>query len=402
VSTAPAVSNPRRPLDGTTVVSLEQAVSAPFCTRQLADYGARVIKIERPGEGDFARHYDRAVNGLSSYFVWLNRSKESVTLDLTQTLARNALDALLSRADVFVQNLGPGAAGRLGLDWATLSERYPRLVVVDISGYGDGGPMANKKAYDLLVQAESGLLSVTGSPDTPSRCGVSIADIAAGMYAYSGTLMALLQRGHTGLGTRVSVSMLDALGEWMSQPFYFGHYGGAAPARTGASHPTIAPYGPHRAGDGRDVLFGIQNDREWTRFCADVLGAPQLARDERFADNTRRVANRVELTRIIEHTFAGFTADEVVERLDGATIANGRLNNVRAFAAHEQLRARERWRTIGTSAGDVDALLPPADLDGVDAVLGDVPDVGQHTESVLAELGYDRATIDRMRATEAI
>jgi crotonobetainyl-CoA:carnitine CoA-transferase CaiB-like acyl-CoA transferase len=377
-------------------------VSAPFCTRQLADYGARVIKIERPGEGDFARHYDRAVNGLSSYFVWLNRSKESVTLDLTQTMARGALDVLLSRADVFVQNLGPGAAGRLGLDWTTLSERYPRLVVVDISGYGDAGPMANKKAYDLLVQAESGLLSVTGSSDTPSRCGVSIADIAAGMYAYSGTLMALLQRGRTGHGTRVSVSMLDALGEWMGQPFYFGHYGGAAPARTGASQPTIAPYGPHRAGDGREVLFGIQNEREWTRFCADVLAAPQLARDERFADNTRRVTNRVELTRIIEQTFAGVSADEVVQRLDGAAIANGRLNDVHGFAAHEQLRARERWRTIGTSTGDVDALLPPADIDGVEALLGDVPDVGQHTEAVLVELGYDRATIDRMRATEAI
>jgi crotonobetainyl-CoA:carnitine CoA-transferase CaiB-like acyl-CoA transferase len=391
-----------RPLDGITVVSLEQAVSAPFCTRQLADYGARVIKIERPGEGDFARRYDGAVKGLSSYFVWLNRSKESVTLDLTQATARAALDALLARADVLVQNLGPGASGRLDLDYPSLSERFPRLIVVDVSGYGEGGPMSNRKAYDLLVQAESGLLSVTGSADTPSRAGVSIADIAAGMYAYSGTLMALIQRGRTGRGTRVGVSMLDALGEWMSQPMYFGRDSGVAPARTGASHPTIAPYGPHRAGDGLDVLFGIQNEREWTRFCADVLGAPELARDDRFADNTRRVANRGELTRIVEQSFATSSSAQVVQRLDAAGIANGRLNDVHAFASHEQLRARDRWRPVGTSAGRIDALLPAADLDGVDAVMGDVPAVGQHTESVLTELGYDRTTIEEMRATGAI
>jgi itaconate CoA-transferase len=391
-----------RPLDGITVVSLEQAVSAPFCTRQLADYGARVIKIERPGEGDFARRYDRSVHGLSSYFVWLNRSKESLTLDLAQPAARAALDSLLGRADVLVQNLGPGASGRLGLGWPDLSERFPKLIAVDISGYGDEGPMSNRKAYDLLVQAESGLLSVTGSEETPSRCGVSIADIAAGMYAYSGTLMALLERGRTGRGTRVGVSMLDALGEWMSQPFYFGRYGGTAPARTGASHPTIAPYGPHRAGDGRDVLFGIQNDREWTRFCTEVLGAPDIADDERFADNVRRVANRAELTRLIERAFATLTADDVVRRLNAAGIANGRLNDVHAFAAHEQLRARDRWRAVGTSAGAIDALLPPAQLEGVDIVMGAVPDVGQHTEAILTELGYDRARIDGMRAAGAI
>jgi itaconate CoA-transferase len=390
------------PLDGITVISLEQAVSAPFCTRQLADYGARVIKIERPGEGDFARRYDRSVNGLSSYFVWLNRSKQSVALDLVQPPARGALDALLTRADVLVQNLGPGAAARLGLDWATLSRRFPRLIVVDISGYGDGGPMTNRKAYDLLVQAESGLLSVTGSPDTPSRCGISIADIAAGMYAYSGTLMALLQRGRTGHGTRVGVSMLDALGEWMSQPFYFGRYGGMAPARTGASHPTIAPYGPHRTGDGRDVLFGIQNDREWTRFCANMLDAPELANDDRFADNSRRVANRDELTHIIERAFAALTVEDVVRRLDATAIANGRLNDVQGYASHEQLRARDRWRTVDTSGGEIEALLPPADLDGVDPVMGAVPAIGEHTESVLAELGYDHAAIESMRATGAI
>ncbi len=390
------------PLDGITVVSIEQAVSAPFCTRQLADYGARVIKIERPGEGDFARKYDRAVNGLSSYFVWLNRSKESVTLDVAQPAGREVIDRLLARADVFVQNLGPGAAARLGLDWPALSERFPRLIVVDISGYGEGGPMSDRKAYDLLVQAESGLLSVTGSADMPSRAGVSIADIAAGMYAYSGTLLALLERAKTGRGTRVAVSMLDALGEWMSQPMYFAKYSGAAPARTGASHPTIAPYGPHRAGDGREVLFGIQNDREWTRFCADVLGAPELARDERFADNPQRVANRIELTRMIERVFATMTVDDVVRRLDSAGIANGRLNDLHDFAAHEQLRARHRWRQIATENGGVDALLPPATLNGVDPTMHAVPRVGEHTDAVLAELGYDRATIDSLRAGGAI
>jgi itaconate CoA-transferase len=390
------------PLGGITVVSLEQAVSAPFCTRQLADYGARVIKIERPGEGDFARKYDRAVNGLSSYFVWLNRSKESVTLDVAQATGREVIDRLLSRADVFVQNLGPGAAVRLGLDWPTLSERFPRLIVVDISGYGEGGPMSDRKAYDLLVQAETGLLSVTGPADTPSRAGVSIADIAAGMYAYSGTLLALLQRAKTGRGTRVGVSMLDALGEWMSQPTYFAKYSGSPPARTGASHPTIAPYGPHRAGDGREVLFGIQNDREWARFCADVLSAPELARDERFADTPQRVANRVELTRVIERAFATMTAEDVVRRLDSTGIANGRLNDVHDFAAHEQLRARDRWRTIDTAAGRIDGLLPPTELGGEEPVMGALPEVGEHTSAILAELGYDRPTIDRMRERRAI
>lgn len=390
------------PLDRLTVVSLEQAVSAPLCTRHLADYGARVIKIERPGEGDFARRYDHAVRGESSYFVWLNRSKESVTLQLDHAAAREILDRLLARADVFVQNLGPGAADRLGLDWATLSARYPRLIVVGVSGYGDGGPMSDRKAYDLLVQAESGMLSVTGTPDAASRAGVSIADIAAGTYAYSGTLIALLQRERTGRGARVAVPMLDALGEWMSQPVLFGRYGGSAPARTGAAHPTIAPYGPHRTGDGREVLLGIQNEREWARFCAGVLGAPDLARDPRFSDNPRRVANRAELTRLIEQRFAAWTLDDVTRRLDDAGIANGRLNDVNAFAEHEQLRARDRWRSVGTPGGPVEMLLPPADVSGVEPVLGDVPALGQHTDSVLAELGYDRASIDGLRAAHVI
>jgi len=391
-----------RPLDGITVVSLEQAVAAPFCTRQLADYGARVIKIERPGAGDFARAYDGAVNGLSSYFVWLNRSKESVTLDLKQPAALEILNELVSRADVLVQNLGPGAATRLGLDFGQLAPKHPRLIVVDVSGYGQDGPFAQKKAYDLLVQAESGLVSVTGSDDTPSRCGVSIADIAAGMYAFSGTLLALRQRDQSGRGTRVDVTMLEAVAEWMSQPLYFGQYGGKAPPRSGASHPTIAPYGPHRAGDGRDVLFGIQNDREWTRFCAEVLAQPALATDERFSTNPRRTTNRGELTRIIEESFASCTAAEVVQQLERAGIANGRVNDVHELAVHEQLRARDRWRRVGTSAGDIDALLPPANIGGADAVMADVPTVGQHTAAVLAELGYDDAGVGRLRSAGAI
>jgi len=391
-----------RPLDGITVVSLEQAVAAPFCTRQLADYGARVIKIERPGTGDFARAYDSTVNGLSSYFVWLNRSKESVALDLKQPAAREILNALVSRADVLVQNLGPGAATRLGLDFPRLSAKHPRLIVVDVSGYGQDGPFAEKKAYDLLVQAESGLVSVTGSGGALSRCGVSIADIAAGMYAFSGTLLALRHRDQTGRGTRVDVTMLEALAEWMSQPLYFGQYGGQAPPRSGASHPTIAPYGPHRAGDGRDVLFGIQNEREWMRFCVEVLNQPSLATDERFAGNSQRVSNRGALTHIIESSFARMSAQEVVESLDRAGIANGRVNDVHAAAKHEQLAARHRWHRVEAGGGSVDALLPPANIDGVDAVMGPVPDVGQHTAAVLAELGHDHASIDLLRSTGAI
>jgi itaconate CoA-transferase len=376
------------PLDGVTVVALEHAVSAPLCTRHLADYGARVIKIERPG-GDFARGYDETVHGLSSYFVWLNRGKESVVLDVKQPRDREALERLLARADVLVQNLGPGAAARLGVDYDTLAGRYPGLIVVDISGYGETGPMASKKAYDLLLQAEGGLLSVTGTPDGPSRCGVSIVDIAAGMYAFSGTLMALMQRARDGRGTSVSVTMLDAIAEWMSQPMLFGRYGGTAPARSAASHPTIAPYGPHRAGDARDVMLGIQNDREWTRFCADVLASPDLATDGRFARNSLRVANRAALTRIIETAFASLTAAAVVARLDAAGIANGRVNDVQGLANHEQLRARGRWAGIDTSSGPVDALRPPVTLQDAEAVMLPVPALGAHTEAVLRELGLE-------------
>jgi len=390
------------PLEGIVVLSLEHAVAAPFCSRQLADYGARVIKVERPGTGDFARHYDTAVSGLSSYFVWLNRSKESLTLDMKHPAAREVVEALLPKVDVLIQNLAPGSASRLGLEYATLSARFPRLIVVDISGYGDSGPFRDKKAYDLLVQAESGLLSVTGSADAPARCGVSIADVAAGMYAFSGTLMALSQRERTGLGTRIEVSMLEALSEWMSQPRYFGDGTGSAPARSGASHPSIAPYGPHRAGDGQAVLFGIQNEREWARFCSDVLNEPALATDARFADNPSRVAHREALTTTIESAFSSRTAAQVVGDLDRAGIANGRLNEVRDVRRHEQLLARDRWRSVGSTGGQIDATLPPINFEAVEPCFGDVPALGAHTEALLRELGFTAERIAEWREAGAV
>jgi itaconate CoA-transferase len=390
------------PLDTVTVVSLEQAVAAPLCTRHLADHGARVVKIERPGSGDFARGYDETVHGLSSHFVWLNRGKESVTLDLKRAEAREALSKLVARADVLVQNLAPGAAARLGLDFATLAAHNPRLVVADISGYGDTGPYRDKKAYDTLIQAEGGLMSVTGLPETPSRCGISVADIAAGMYAYSGILTALLQRERTGRGTRVEVSMLEALVEWMGYPIYYGSYGGRPPGRTGATHPSIAPYGPHRTGDGKAVVLGLQNEREWAVFCEEVLRRPDLATDRRFTSNSARVANRTELTRIIEESFAGATADDVVARLDSAGIANGRLNTIADVARHPQLAARDRFCDVQTSAGPVAATLPPANLEGVTPSMGAVPALGQHTEAVLLSLGYSPQQIQGLRATGAI
>jgi itaconate CoA-transferase len=391
-----------RPLQGITVVSLEHAVAGPFCTRQLADYGARVIKVERPGSGDFARDYDQTVRGMSSHFVWLNRGKESVTLDLKQPEARAALQRLLGRADVLVQNLAPGASSRLELDFKTLAPKFPRLIVADLSGYGDEGPYRDKKAYDLLIQAEAGLISITGGASEPSRCGVSIADIAAGMYAYSGILIALFQRERTGSGTRVEVSMLEALAEWMGYALYFGGYGGKPPPRNGATHPSIAPYGPHRAGDGRDVIFGIQNEREWAAFCREVILRPELIGDGRFATNSRRVDHRADLTHLIEQAFAKASADQIVHRLDRAGIANGRLNRVDDVLAHPQLKARNRWRTVATETGPIEALLPPANLDGLDAVMGDVPSLGQHSEAVLKELGYGLSEIESMRSLGAI
>jgi len=390
------------PLDGITVVSLEHAVAAPFCTRQLADYGARVIKVERPGSGDFARGYDETVQGLSSHFVWLNRGKQSLTLDLKQPAALAVVEKLLGSADVLVQNLAPGAASRMGLDYAALAERFPRLIVADISGYGDDGPYRDKKAYDILIQAEAGLVGITGGPDAPARCGVSVADIAAGMYAYSGILTALIQRGRTGRGTRVEVSMLEALGEWMGYALNFGHYGGKPPGRNGAAHPAIAPYGPHRAGDGGEVIFGLQNEREWTNFCGEVLGQPELAGDERFDSNSRRVANRPALTRLIEAALAGMSCAQVVDKLDAAGIANGRMNDIEDVWNHPQLQARDRWRDVGSTAGTIRALLPPANLRGIEPAMGDIPVLGEHTEPLLTELGYGAGDIAALRGAGAI
>ena len=377
------------PLTGITVVALEQAVAVPFATRQLADLGARVIKIERPGAGDFARGYDGTVLGQASYFVWLNRGKESVELDVKSDAGREALAALLAGADVFVQNLAPGAASRLGLDAAGLLARHPRLICGSVSGYGPDGPYADKKAYDLLVQCEAGLLSVTGTPEAPCKAGISVADIAAGMYAYSGVLTALYERERTGRGSSFEVSLLDALGEWMSQPYYYTVYGGRDPRRTGARHASISPYGPYRVRGGQ-VFLGLQNDREWAVLCKKVLGRPDLTADERFATNPDRVAHDAELTAIIEAALGALAPGEVVARLDEADIASARLRTPAEFAAHPQLEARDRWREAGTPAGPVRALLPPVTVPGREAAMGAVPALGQHTQAVLAEfLGGD-------------
>jgi itaconate CoA-transferase len=390
------------PLQGITVVSVEQAVAAPFATRQLADLGARVIKIERPDGGDFARGYDTTVNGLSSYFVWLNRSKESLTLDLKRPECAGVLARLIARADVFVQNLAPGAAERLGTAPGVLRERDPRLVVCTVSGYGSSGPYAHKKAYDLLVQSEVGLVSLTGSEQSPARAGISVADIAAGMYAYSGILTALLARSTTGRGTSLEVSLFDALGEWMGQPAYYAASSGAPPPRSGANHASIAPYGPFRAGDGQAITIGIQNAREWARFCADVLGRPELADDERFRTNTLRVQHRPALHAAIEAAFETLTASEVVERLESAGIAWARMNTVGEFLAHPQLAGRDAWRKIGSPAGPLRAMIPPVRMDGVEPAMGDVPALGQHTELILEELGVARETIAAWRHQGAI
>jgi itaconate CoA-transferase len=382
-----AAGRGRLPLDGVTVVALEQAVAAPFATRQLADLGARVIKVERAGAGDFARHFDRSVHGQASYFVWLNRGKESIELDIKDPGDRAVLDALLGRADVFVQNLAPGAAGRLGLGAEDLRRRYPRLVSCAISGYGPDGPYRHKKAYDLLVQCEAGLLSVTGTPEEPAKAGISVADIAAGMYAYSGILAALYERERTGEGTSLDVAMLDALGEWMSQPFYYSVYGGQPPRRTGARHASISPYGPYAAAGGDQVFLGIQNEREWAVLCEKILDRPDLVADGRFATNPDRVAHDDELTPIIEDVLAAIPAGELAVALDQAGIANARLRTPAEFAAHPQLRARDRWREVDTPGGPIRALLPPVDVPGREAVMGGVPALGQHTEAIRAELG---------------
>jgi itaconate CoA-transferase len=390
-----------RPLEGLTVVALEQAVAAPLATRHLADLGARVIKIERPGVGDFARSYDTTVNGMASHFVWLNRTKESLTLNLKEPDAKQILSRLLAGADIFVQNLAPGAAARLSLGSDRLRQAHPALIVCNISGYGDSGPYRDKKAYDLLIQSEVGLLSVTGTEQEPCKAGISVADIAAGMYAYSGILTALLCRQRTGRGTTVDVSMFEALGEWMGYPAYYSR-SGQAPVRAGASHASIAPYGPFQSGDGKAVYLGIQNEREWERFCRIVLRRSELATDARFDSSPNRVARRGELHDAIDEVFSRLDAVEIVERLEAAQIANARMNTMQEFVEHPQLADRNRWRTIQSPVGPLPALVPPVDVDGVDVTMGPVPAVGQHTEDILDELGFDRPTVATWRTRGVI
>ena len=391
-----------RPLDGITVVTLEHAIAAPFCTRQLADLGARVIKVERPGVGDFARAYDERVNGMASHFVWTNRSKESLTLDVKHAEAGIILDKLLAKADVLVQNLAPGAAARLGLSYEALREKYPALIVCDISGYGSNGPYRDKKAYDLLIQSESGFLSVTGSADEPAKAGCSVADIAAGMYAYTNILAALIQRGKTGKGCQIDVSMLESMVEWMSFPMYYAFDGAPPPMRAGAAHATIYPYGPFPAGDGKTVMLGLQNEREWVAFCEQVLLQPALASDARFASNTLRTGARQELFAIIKEVFSTLTSVQVIARLEQAQIANAQLIEMQDLWQHAQLRARERWTEVGSPVGPLPALLPPATPNTWTPRMDAIPALGEHTTALLAELGYDAAAIAALKTAKAI
>ena len=391
-----------RPLDGITVVSLEHAIAAPFCTRQLADLGARVIKVERPGGGDFARGYDTQVDGLSSHFVWVNRSKESLALDLKQPTAIATLKKLLKTADVLVQNLAPGAAARMGLTAEVLQKENPQLILCDISGYGNDGPYRDKKAYDLLIQSEAGFLSVTGTPENPSKAGNSIADIAAGMYAYTNILAALLQRGKTGKGSVIDISMLESLSEWMSFPMYYAYKGAEPPPRNGASHATIYPYGLFKAGDGKTVMLGLQNEREWVQFCEIVLENPALAQDERFDRNFKRNEKRAELLEIINACFSKLNSEQLIARLEKAQIANAHLNDMAGLWKHEQLKARNRWSEVDTPNGSIAALLPPGLNDSYDYRMDPIPAVGQHTDAILRELGMSESEIASMRVSGAI
>lgn len=391
-----------RPLDGITVVALEHAIAAPFCTRQLAEMGARVIKIERPQVGDFARGYDSRVKGLASHFVWTNRSKESLTLDLKHQQAQEILMRLLSQSDVLVQNLAPGAAARLGLSYDKLSAQYPRLIVCDISGYGEDGPFRDKKAYDLLIQSESGFLSVTGTPEQPAKAGCSIADIAAGMYAYTHILAALMHRQSTQRGASIDVSMLESMVEWMGYPLYYAFEGATPPPRAAAAHATIYPYGPFQAGDGQSVMLGLQNEREWESFCKEVLFRPELLKDARFSNNAARAKHRDTLGAIIDQVFSSLTAAEVVSRLESAQIANARVNEMKEVWDHTQLRARGRWTSVQTPVGEIPALLPPGKSSAFDPSIRAIPELGQHTDTLLAELGYSESEISELRASGVV
>ncbi|MCC6608432.1 MAG: CoA transferase [Burkholderiales bacterium] len=396
------VSPKRLPLDGITVLALEQVIAAPFATRQLAELGARVIKIERPDGGDSARGYDTTVKGLSSHFVWTNRGKESIALNVKRPDAMEVVHKLLARADVFVQNLAPGAADRLGLGGAALRARYPRLIVCAISGYGSSGPYRDKKAYDLLVQCEAGMLSITGTPETPSKAGIPVADISGGMYAFAGILAALYRRERTGEGAAFEASLFDGLSEWMGYPLHFAQYGGAAPQRTGAKHAAIAPYGPFATGDGKTVFLGIQNERDWLRFCAEVLERPALAVDARFANGPARVANRDALEAVIAEVFARYTHDEAIARLEAADIANASMTGIAELIAHPQHAARQRWHEADSPAGPIDVLAPPLDFAEFVPRIGAIPALGEHTESILGELGYSAAEIRALRSAGAI
>ncbi|UUI02467.1 CoA transferase [Oceanobacillus jeddahense] len=390
------------PLEGIKVISLEQAVAAPFASRQLADLGARVIKIERPGSGDFARDYDETVNGMSSHFVWLNRSKESLTLNIKSDDGKKIFKELLSDADILIQNLAPGAVERLGFDNEELHAINDQLIICHISGYGSEGAYAKKKAYDLIIQADSGLLSITGTDDFPSKAGISVADIAAGMYAYSGVLSSLIKRSKTKKGTVLDISMLEALGEWMGYPMYYSVYGNKQPKRTGAEHATIYPYGPFPVKYDDMVFFAIQNEREWKNFCEHILEDLELATDERFNMNSKRVDNKEQLQPIIESALIKRSAEEVLSLLEENKIANAQLNTMKQFFEHPQLMKRNRWFDMETPVGPIKSLLPPVLQSKDELNLTPIPEIGEQSESILQELGWDGEQIEQLRNNHII